>query len=141
VNEEDSERDREEEEEEEEGLFRADTVNWEVEEEEEEEEEGLFKANAVNEEDPERDRTPSATALPRCRRRGPPYYVPEGDSPLSLQATARRRRRRRRKVYSKLTQWTERWNPSATALPGCRWRDPPYYVPEGDSPLSLQAGG
>ena len=32
--------------------------------------------------------TPSATALPRCRRRDPPYYVPEGDSPLSLQATA-----------------------------------------------------
>ena len=59
-------------------------------------------------------RTPSATALPRCRRRDPPYYVPEGDSPLSLHATVsgrvvlsfvrRRRRRRRRKVYSKLTQ-------------------------------------
>jgi hypothetical protein len=47
----------------------------------------------------------------------------------------RRRRRRRRKVYSKLTQRT----PSATALPRCRRRDPPYYVPEGDSPLSLHA--
>jgi len=34
----------------------------------------------------------------------------------------RRRRRRRRKVYSKLTQWTERWTPSATALPRCRRR-------------------
>ena len=66
----------------------------------------------MNEEDPERDRatqvqetrrggggggglfiqgltqrtrrTPSATALPRCRRLVPPCYVPEGDSPLSL---------------------------------------------------------
>ena len=36
-------------------------------------------------------------------------------------------------------QWTERWTPSATALPRCRRRDPPYYVPEGDSPLSFQA--
>ena len=52
-------------------------------EEEEEEEESLFKADAVNEEDPERD-PPSATALPR-HRRGPPYYDPKGDSPLSLQ--------------------------------------------------------
>jgi len=26
-------------------------------------------------------RTPSATALPRCRRLVPPCYVPEGDSP------------------------------------------------------------
>ena len=43
-------------------------------------EESLFKADAVNEE-------PSATALPRCRRRVPPCYVPEGDSPLSLLAT------------------------------------------------------
>ena len=42
----------------------------------------------------------------------------------------RRRRRRRRKVCSKLTQRTERWTPSATALPRCRRRDPPYYVPE-----------
>ena len=50
----------------------------------------------MNEEDPERDRarrrrftrrTPSATALPRCRRLVPPCYVPEGDSPLSLYAT------------------------------------------------------
>ena len=41
---------------------------------------------------------------------------------------------RRRKVYSKLTRRT----PSATALPRCRRRDPPYYVPDGDSPLSLQ---
>jgi len=37
--------------------------------------------------------TPSATALLRCRRRDPPYYVPEGDSPR------RRRRRRRRRRY------------------------------------------
>jgi len=29
----------------------------------------------------------SATALPRCRRRGPPCYVPEEDSPLNLLAT------------------------------------------------------
>ena len=36
---------------------------------------------------PDWRRTPSATALPRCRRRDPPYYVPEGDSPLSLHAT------------------------------------------------------
>ena len=27
------------------------------------------------------------TALPRCRRRVPPYHVPAGDSPLSLHAT------------------------------------------------------
>jgi len=53
----------------------------EEEEEEEEEEESLFKADAVNEEDP------SATALPRCRRRVLPCYVPEGDSPVSLLAT------------------------------------------------------
>ena len=26
-------------------------------------------------------------------------------------------------VYSKLTQRTKRWTPSATALPGCRRRD------------------
>jgi len=39
--------------------------------EEEEEEEGLFRADAVNE-------TPSATALPRCRRLVPPRYTPEG---------------------------------------------------------------
>jgi len=31
--------------------------------------------------------TPSATALPWCRRLVPPCYVPEGDSPLSLLAT------------------------------------------------------
>ena len=38
--------------------------------EEEEEEEGLFiEADAVNEE------TPSATALPRCRRLVPPRYA------------------------------------------------------------------
>jgi len=30
-----------------------------------------------------------------------------------------RRRRRKRKVHSKLTQGTERWTPSATALPRC----------------------
>ena len=29
-----------------------------------------------------------AGRLPRCRRRDPPYYVPGGDSPLSLHATA-----------------------------------------------------
>ena len=57
------------------------------EEEEEEEEDSFFKANAVNQEDT------SATALPRCRRRDPPYYVPQEDSPLSLHA------RRRRRVY------------------------------------------
>jgi len=28
-----------------------------------------------------KERTPSATALPRCRRRVPPCYVPSGDSP------------------------------------------------------------
>ena len=73
-------------------------------EEEKEEEEGLFKADAVNEEDPGRRRmrrrrkvyskltqltrrTPSAIALPRCRRLVPPCYVPDGDSPLSLYAT------------------------------------------------------
>jgi len=39
----------------------------------------------------------SATALPWCRRRDSPCYVPEGDSPLSGK---RRRRRRRRKVYT-----------------------------------------
>eukprot|EP00802_Teleaulax_amphioxeia_P015865 Tamp_15965.p1 GENE.Tamp_15965~~Tamp_15965.p1 ORF type:complete len:491 (+),score=94.20 Tamp_15965:36-1475(+) len=33
------------------------------------------------------DRLVKETALPRCRRRDPPYYVPEGDSPLSLHAT------------------------------------------------------
>ena len=65
-------------------------------------------------------RTPSATALPRCRRLVPPCYVPEGDSPLSLYATVLsskvvlasvsrhragvRATVRRRKVYSKLTQ-------------------------------------
>ena len=50
-------------------------------------EEGLFKKNAVNLYRTERW-TPSATALPRCRRRDPPYYVPEGDSTLSLHAAA-----------------------------------------------------
>jgi hypothetical protein len=30
-------------------------------------------------------KTPSATALPRRRKCGPPYYDPKGDSPLSLQ--------------------------------------------------------
>jgi hypothetical protein len=30
---------------------------------------------------------PSATALPRHRKCGPPYYDPKGDSPLSLHAT------------------------------------------------------
>ena len=37
---------------------------------------------------PRRRKVYSTAALPRCRRRDPPYYVPEGDSPLSLQATA-----------------------------------------------------
>jgi len=50
----------------------------------------------------------------------------------------RRRRRRRRKVYSKLTQWTERWTPSATALPRCRRRDPPF--PRATHPY-LSGGG
>ena len=35
----------------------------------------------MNEEDSERDRADNA--LPSCRRRVPPCYVPEGDSPLS----------------------------------------------------------
>jgi len=61
-------------------LFRRATLLRETQEEEEEEEEegGLFKAaDAVNEE------TPSANALPRCRRLVLPRYTPEGDSPLS----------------------------------------------------------
>ena len=68
----------------------------EEEAEEEEEEESLFKAdavrrrrrrkvytgaNGVNEE-----RTPSATALPRCRRLVPPYYVPEGGGGRFIQS-------------------------------------------------------
>ena len=60
-------------------MFRRATLLRETQEEEEEEEEegGLFKADAVNEE------TPSANALPRCRRLVLPRYTPEGDSPLS----------------------------------------------------------
>ena len=34
--------------------------------------------------------------LPRCRRRDPPYYVPEGDAPLSIHATRERERERER---------------------------------------------
>jgi len=60
------------------------------------------------------------TTRRRRRRRGRKVY-------------RRRRRRRRRRVYSKLTQWTERWTSSATALPRCRRRDPPYCIPGGDS--------
>ena len=81
-------REEEEEEEEEEGLFKADAVNEEDPERgEEDEEEGLFKADATRRRkvySRKRSRTPSATALPWCRRPDPPYYVPEGESPLSL---------------------------------------------------------
>ena len=34
-----------------------------------------------------------------------------------------RREEEEEEVYSKLTQRTKRWTPSATALPGCRRRD------------------
>ena len=51
--------------------------------------------------------TPSVTALPRCRRRVPPCYVPEGDSPLSLLATVlleEEEAEEEEKAYSKLMQ-------------------------------------
>ena len=46
------------------------------------------------------------------------------------------------KVYSGARRGcarTERWTPSATALPWCRRRVPPCYVPAEDSPQSLHA--
>jgi hypothetical protein len=51
---------------------------------EEEEEECLFKDTVTQ--GTER-RTPSANALIWCRRRVPPCYVPEGDSPLLEQSS------------------------------------------------------
>jgi len=47
----------------------------------------LGRGGAKEEEEEEERPSPSATALPRCRRLVPPCYVPEGDSPLSLLAT------------------------------------------------------
>ena len=68
-------------------------------------------------------RTPAPSPWSALRRI---THIPHGALPVRPSRRRRRRRRRRRKVYSKLSQRSERWTPRATALPRCRRRDPPY---------------